>query len=99
MNERPKGPVPLGDAIQAFLREAGLGAKGRDSEVFRAWREAYKRDDARPVAFRNRDLVVEVDSPALLQDLKSFTGDRFRRRTNEILGEERIRRVVVKLKG
>jgi hypothetical protein len=32
-----------------------------------------------------------------LQDLKSYSGDRFRRRANQILGEERIRRIVVKL--
>ena len=99
MDQRPRGPVPIGDAIQAFLREAGLGARGRDAEVFRAWREACGGDAARPVAFRSRDLVVEVATPALLQDLKSFNGDRFRRRANELLGEERIRRVIVKLKG
>jgi len=99
VDKRPKGPVAIGDAIQAFLREAGLGSRSRDSEVFRAWREAYGGEDARPVAFRNRDLVVEVDSSALLQDLRSFTADRFRRKANELLGDERIRRVVVKLKG
>ena len=51
----------------------------------------------RPVAFRNGDLTVEVASSALLQELKSFTADGFRRKANEILGDARIRRVVVKL--
>lgn len=97
MEEKKRGPVPLGDAIQAFLKEAGIGAKGRDGEVFRAWNEAYGSTEARPVAFRNRALHLEVTSPALLQDLKSYSGDRFRRRANQILGEERIRRIVVKL--
>lgn len=99
MDPRPRGPVPIGDAIQAFLREAGLGSRGADAEVFRAWREACGGDSARPVALRKGDLVVEVGSPALLQDLKSFNGDRFRRKANALLGAERIRRVIVKLKG
>jgi len=97
LQERPRGPVPLGDAISSFLREAGLGARSKDHEVFRAWAEAYGKDDARPVAFRNRALHLEVFSTSLCQDLKSFSGDRFRRKANQILGEERIRRIVVKL--
>ena len=35
----------------------------------------------------------------MLQELKNFTGDRYRRKANQILGDERIRRVVVKLKS
>ncbi len=99
MEKRARGPVPLAEAIQAFLREAGIGSRGSDAAVFNAWRQAYGGDDARPVTFRNRDLVVEVATPALLQDLKSFHGDRLRRKANQILGEDRIRRVLVKLKG
>jgi hypothetical protein len=38
-----------------------------------------------------------VTSSSLLQDLKSYSGDRFRRKANQILGEEKIRRIVVKL--
>ena len=44
------------------------------------------------------DLLVEVESSAHLQELKQFTGEDFRRRANERLGRERIRRVVFKLK-
>jgi hypothetical protein len=89
--------VPLSDAIQDFLRQSGLGAKGRDGAVFRAWNEAYGSADARPVALRNGALHLEVTSSSLLQDLKSYSGDRFRRKANQILGEEKIRRIVVKL--
>ena len=96
---KPRGPRPIGDEIRAFLRDTGIGIAPLEARVFRAWREACGGDAARPVAFRSRDLVVEVATPALLQDLKSFNGDRFRRRANELLGDERIRRVIVKLKG
>lgn len=91
--------MALGDAIQTFFSEKGLGSRGRNRVTFDAWREAFGDQSAQPVAFRRGDLVVEVESSALLQELKSFTGDRFRRRANEILGDDRIRRVVVKLKS
>lgn len=97
MEEKKRGPVPLSDAIQAFLKDSGIRAKGRDGEVYRAWNEAYGSTDARPVALRRGALHVEVTSTSVLQDLKSFSGDRFRRKANQILGEERIRRIVVKL--
>jgi hypothetical protein len=91
--------VALGDVIQTFFSEKGLGSRSRNRVVFNAWSEAIGDQAAQPVAFRRGDLVVEVNSSALLQELKSFTGDRFRRRANEILGVDRIRRIVVKLKS
>ena len=97
METSRKGPVPLGDAIQSFLRESGLNARSQDREVFQAWEQAFGSDRARPVSFRRGDLVIEVASSALLAELKSFTGDRFRRKANQILGGQRIRRVVVRL--
>ena len=91
--------MPLSDVIQVFLRDSGLGSRSRTQEVFQAWTEACSAEPARvrPVAFRNGELVVEVASSALLYELKTFTGDGFRRKANEILGEGRIRRLVVKL--
>ncbi|MEM7307145.1 MAG: DUF721 domain-containing protein [Planctomycetota bacterium] len=92
-----KGPVPLADAIQGFLREAGLGSRTRNQEVFEAWKQAFgERPRVRPVSFRSGDLTIEVGSAALRQELKSFTADNFRRKANQILGDTRIRRVIVK---
>jgi hypothetical protein len=54
------------------------------------------------VRFDEGELVVEVSSAAHLNELKSFTGDAFRRQANERLVKHghraTIRRVVFKLK-
>ena len=97
-----RGPTPIGDAIQAFLRDAGIGGRQSDRRVLDAWGEALDepmRSRTTAVAFRRNELVVEVDSAALLQELRGFTGDACRKQVNQRLGSERIRRVVFKLKG
>jgi len=91
----------LGDAMRAFLAESGLATKLRDWPVLEAWSKAAGEQlarRARAVRFQDGELLVEVESAAHLQELKSFTGERYRRLANEHLGRESIRRVVFKLK-
>lgn len=52
----------------------------------------------RAVRFERGQLVVEVESAALLAELKSFTGDRYRRALNRELGSETVRSVTFQLK-
>ncbi len=87
--------MPISEAIQGFLRESGLGVRSGDERVFDAWRKALGEasEHARPVALRGGELVVEVSSSAMLQDLKGFTGEGYRRRANELLGSSRAPRI------
>ena len=93
--------MPISEAIQGFLRESGLRVRPTDGRVFRAWEKVLgaARRHARPVALRSGELVVEVDSSAMLQELKGFDGERYRKQVNEILGSSRVRRVKFRLKS
>ena len=73
----------------------------RHVAVFQAWNAALGTAlarRARPVRFERGELVVEVDSAAHYQELAAFTGEGFRERANEGLGEPSIRRVTFRLK-
>lgn len=89
--------MPLGNAMKDFLRASGLGRGMRHGEVFSAWGNALGprvSAKATPVRFQSGVLTVEVESTALLSELSSFSGEEARSKANELLGEERIRRVV-----
>ena len=87
--------------MHLFLRESGLAAKFQDWPVFAAWSKAVGEElgrRARAVRFQRGELLVEVESATHLQELTSFTGERYRQLANECLGRESIQRVVFKLK-
>lgn len=95
------GVGSLGQAVQQFLKESGLGEKMRDWPVYEAWAKALGDElarRARPVDFKHGQLFVEVESAAHLSELRGFTGERYRALANRHLGAERIRRVSFKLK-
>jgi len=97
-----KGPSPIGHAIKAFLRDTGLGARPRDMRVFQAWKDAVGDELAQrvvPVRYRDGELTVEVESTVHLQELKSFTGEGYRREANARLGNEAIRKLAFKLRS
>jgi hypothetical protein len=99
--QRARGGIaPMRLAVERYLRDSGLGARMRGLEVFRAWKQAVGvalAARARPVRFENGELEVAVRSAAHLNELESFTGESFRRKANQRLGSERIRRVVFRL--
>ena len=95
------GQAFLGDALRRFLKDSGLGAQMRDWKVYDAWREVLGPElslRARAVAFRRGELIVEVESAAHLQELKTFTGETYRHAANQSLGSPRITSVSFKLK-
>ena len=97
----PREPAPFGEALDRFLRESGLGKHLRQGAVIDAWRQALGPRLARrakAVRFVRGELVVQVDSATHLQELQNFTGEQYRRKANERLGEERIQRVTFRLK-
>jgi len=94
-------PSSLGEAIEAFLQESGLGRGLKLQRIFQAWNRTLGglAPHARPVRFQRGRLWVQVDSSAHLHELQNFTGEEHRARANGLLGEETIRSVVFKLAG
>jgi hypothetical protein len=93
-------PVRIDSALARFLRAHGIRQHGEQPAACRAWSEALGSElaaRARPVAFRDGVLTVEVRSAAHLHELQNFTGDAFRASANERLGKAEIRRVQFRL--
>ena len=86
----------MAEALKQFLRASRLDRGLAEHEVLAAWGQVLGTDQApraRAVRFRDGELVVEVASAALLQELSNFTGESHRRAVNRHLGAERIERV------
>jgi len=97
-----RGPQPIGDSIRAFLRDSGLGRSSTEVRVLEAWNAALDpglRSRAPAVSFRQGVLTVEVASAALLQELRSFTGDTLKKKANATFPQPPIRKVVFKSKS
>jgi hypothetical protein len=84
----PEGRGPAADERRR-ARPARLGEAAGP-----AWRTR-----ATPVAFQGGQLTVEVGTPLALAELKGFHGEGLRTKANAALGEQRIRKVVIKLKS
>ena len=95
-SEKRGGVSSLGEALEGFLRTTRLDRRLEEQQVLSAWDATVGRElalRARPVRFRAGELVVEVASAALLQELDNFTGEGHRRAVNRRLGADRIQRV------
>ena len=94
--------VPLGDAIQAFLRESTVRSTPKHERVFAAWTAQLTDNEKKrvtPVKFFRGTLTVEVRSSVYLHELKTSKDATYRRQANETLGQELIRKVTYKLQG
>lgn len=99
--ERGKRIAPLGDAVQRYLAAAGLAQRRKDAAIYAAWDDAVGPElalTARATSFSKGQLVVEVASSALLQELVGFTGEDFKQRANSYLDRPHIRRVTFRLR-
>ena len=95
-DDKRGGMSSMGDALGHFLRSSGLERRMGEQRALAAWSKALGPESAkraRAVRCRDGELLVEVDSAALLQELKNFTGEGLRRATNKLLGGEPIQRV------
>ena len=104
MKERRRGGLfTIQDALQVFLKEAGITrSHGIVVAVFRAWETAVGRElakRARPVRFYRGELTIEVDSSALLFEFVSFTGEGHREHINETLERKLVHRMIFKQRG
>ena len=95
-SEKRGGVSSMADAVQQFLRTSRLDRRLVEHEVLAAWGQALgpaQAARARAVRFRDGELLVEVASAPLLQELTTFTGEGHRRAVNRRLGAEHIQRV------
>jgi len=99
--DRGRGIAPLGDAVQRYLAASGLAQRKKDAAIYAAWDDAVGPElarTARATSFARGQLVVEVASSALLQELVGFTGEDLRERANRLLDRPHIRRVTFRLR-
>lgn len=67
--------IRMGDALDTYLKQSGLGVLLKNQEVCRAWAKVVGPEMAshsRIVAFRRGALVVEVASSSLYAELSTF---------------------------
>lgn len=99
--DRGVGITPLGDAVRRYISAAGLGQRRKDAAVYAAWDDAVGPElarTARATSFSKGQLVVEVASSALLQELVGFNGEDLKQRANALLDRPHIRRVTFRLR-
>lgn len=104
MDKTPRpGFSTIQDVLQSFLKENGITrSRGIVVAVFQAWDQSIGAElakRARPVRFDRGELTIEVDSPTLRHELQSFTGESYRRQTNESLQRELVTRMIFKQRG
>jgi len=95
---RPE-PSSLGDLLGDITRAAGIDRPKRTDPIFDAWNDVAGEKlsaVARPVRFRQGELAIDVSSASHYHELVAFTGEGLRKRLNEALGEERVKRLAFK---
>lgn len=92
--------MPLGDALGEYLSSSGLLQRKRAVPAIDAWNEAVGPDLARraqAVSYRRGELLIEVESSALLSELRGFAAEDLRTRADALLEGARIRKLTFRL--
>ncbi|QDU64942.1 DUF721 domain-containing protein [Engelhardtia mirabilis] len=92
-------PTSFGELLGEITHAAGLDRPKRTDPVFDAWNEVAGVSlaaVARPVRFRQGELSIDVSSASHYHELVAFHGEGLRKRLNEVLGDERVKRLVFK---
>lgn len=99
---RSGGMHSVGQILPGLLDKLGVFGGIREQRVVEAWAQAVGPEilgRARAAQLRGGTLYVEVESAALLQELRNFTGDTHRKRANEILGSATILKIIYRHAG
>lgn len=99
---RSGGTHSVGQILPGLLDKLGVFGGIREQRAVEAWAEAAGPEilsRARAAQLRGGTLFVEVDSAAMLQEMRNFTGESHRRRANEILGSAVILKIVYRHAG
>lgn len=92
--------MSVGDALGEYLEDSGLLTRKKAVPAISAWNEAVGPDlahRARAVSYRRGELLIEVDSPALLNELMGFAAEDLRARADALLEGSKIRKLSFKL--
>ena len=98
--ERRGRTMSVGDALGEYLEDSGLLTRKKAVPAISAWNEAVGPDlahRARAVSYRRGELLIEVDSPALLNELMGFEAEDLRVRADALLEGSKIRKLSFKL--
>jgi hypothetical protein len=98
-DRRQNGPRSLGDLMADVARASGLNRSRPVHPALKAWKGAVGDDLSRvtrAVRFRSGELIVEVTTASHHHELVAFRGESLRRRVNELLGDETVRRIAFK---
>jgi predicted nucleic acid-binding Zn ribbon protein len=89
----------IGQILKRFIKKEGLKKKGDLIRFLRLWQEVTDpmvSRVSRPVGFSRGILRVEVDSPALLQELIQFKGSQLLSKLN-MLSHKKIHKLKFEL--
>lgn len=90
----------MNEAMSEFLDSTKLLQRKKAVPALEAWEQAVGETiarRARAVSFRRGELIVEVESQALLSELRGFAAEEMRTRADELLEGATIRKVTFKL--
>lgn len=91
----------MNEAMDEFLKQSKLLHRKKAVPALAAWDEAVGESiaqRARAVSFRRGELIVEVESQALLSELRGFASEDLRTRADALLEGATIRKLSFKLK-
>lgn len=92
-----RDPQPLGDLAAGLIDDRGWEPHVRDADVVTRWPDAVGENIAAHTvieSFKDGELVIRASSTAWATQVNLLQAD-LRRRLEEALGEDRIRKVVV----
>jgi predicted nucleic acid-binding Zn ribbon protein len=99
--EPPAKPATAVDKlVPKVVKGLGLEQRLHESQIFFHWADIVGKDIARhaqPVSLRNRLLIVAVDHPVWLQELKRYHKDLLLQKVRERIGKTAVRDIVFRI--
>lgn len=91
---------PLGNLVPHVMKGLGLEQRLHQSQVFYLWPQIVGTDIARhaqPVSLRNGNLIVAVDHPIWLQELKRFHKALLLQKVQAKIGQRAVKDIVFRI--
>src|SRR5689334_11479071 len=95
---------PRADALERLvpnvMKSLGLKQRLEQSQVFYLWPQIVGNDiakHAQPVALRNGSLIVAVDHPIWLQELKRFHKNLLLQKVQQTIGKSAVKDIVFRI--
>ena len=92
------GEISLGDALKEYLRKSPFRKQMNEVRIRTIWEKEMGSTIAkytRSIRLFNGQLVIQTDIAPLKQEL-SYSKDKIKQRINKALGEQLIKKVIIK---